>query len=70
MDVSNLLNNNLFIAIIWVAVVAASFGFAAIWMTYLIKIVMNDEEVQEKLRRHRRISEEIMRAEESSHRAA
>ncbi len=60
-----LLQNDLFAAIVWVAAVTVSVVMAITWMVYLIKIVMNDEEIQEKIRRHKRISEEIMRAEQS-----
>ena len=36
-------------------------GLAIFWMTYLIKIVLNDEEVQERIRRIQRQREEKRR---------
>ena len=43
---------------------------AFLWMIYLIKIVLNDEEVQEKIRRIRRRHEEEIRARDDRLRKA
>ncbi len=53
-------NNPMIMALVWVFSVAGCFGLATLWMTYLIKIIMNDYEVQEIIRRHKRISEELL----------
>ncbi len=53
-------NNPMVIALVWVLSVGICFGLASLWMTYLIKIIMNDYEVQEKIKRHKRISEELL----------
>ena len=60
-----LLQNSMFIAIIWIVVLGASMFMASMWMVYLIKIVMNEDEIQEKIRRHKRIGEEIIRAHQN-----
>lgn len=49
----------------WVVLVAAGlFMLAGFWVLYLIKIVMNDEDLQEQLRRRRREREERRREAE------
>ncbi len=53
-------NNPMVVALVWVMSVGMCFGLATLWMTYLIKIIMNDYEIQEKIRRHKRISEELL----------
>ena len=53
-------NNPFITAVVWVLAIAICFGLATIWMTYLIKIIMNDYEIQEKIRRHKRITEELI----------
>lgn len=58
------LQNEFMSALVWVGVVICCCFLGFAWMTYLIKIVMNDDEVQEKIRRHKRITEELMRAQE------
>lgn len=54
------LNNPLIAAVVWVLGIGICLGLATIWMTYLIKIIMNDYEIQEKIRRHKRITEELI----------
>ena len=53
-------SNPMVIALVWVLSVGICFGLAVLWMTYLIKIIMNDYEVQDKIKRHKRISEELL----------
>lgn len=62
----SLLQNPMFIAMVWLVVLLTSFVMGSIWMIYLIKIVMNDDEIQEKIRKHKRINEEIIRAQHSN----
>lgn len=49
-------------------VLAAMLALAWFWMVYLIKIVLNDDHVQEKIRRILREREEKKRAEEDRQR--
>lgn len=61
----SLVQNGMFIAILWIVVLGSSLFMATMWMVYLIKIVMNEDEIQEKIRRHKRIGEEIIRASQN-----
>ncbi len=67
---ATLLQNPMMIAIIWLFVVGAALCMGGIWMIYLMKVVMNDDEIQEKIRRHKRINEEIIRAQQSNNNRA
>ena len=60
------INNDLIGALIWVLVAIVAFGMGFLWMVYLMKVAMNEDEVQEKIRKHKRIGEELMRAQQSS----
>ena len=57
-------NNPMVIALVWVLSIGGCFAFATLWMTYLIKIIMNDYEIQDKIKRHKRISEELLSGRE------
>jgi len=46
----------------WFAVVAGMLFLGSLWVMYLIKVVVNDEDVQERIRRIRRQQEEERRA--------
>ena len=48
----------------WIVVVAVTFCLAFFWVIYLIKLVINDEELQERIRSIRRQLEEERRAME------
>lgn len=67
---ASLLQNPMMTAVIWLVVVALALCMGGIWMLYLMKVVMNDDDIQDKIRRHKRINEEIIRAQQSNNRAA
>ncbi len=46
----------------WMLAMAVTFALAFFWIIYLIKLVINDEELQERIRRIRRQLEEERRA--------
>lgn len=48
----------------WILVWLGTLPIAGLWMCYLIKVVMNDEELQDRIRRIRRQQEEEIRAEQ------
>ena len=42
---AGLLSNPMFIALIWLVVIASAALMGGLWMVYLMKIVMNDDEI-------------------------
>lgn len=46
----------------WICIALLVSGLAYLWIIYLVKIVLNDEKVQEKIRRMMRKREEKRRA--------
>ncbi len=53
----------------WLSMVIAMFFVASVWFSYLIRVVLNDEVVQERKRRRARVRElERRKAEDKANR--
>ena len=53
----------------WLSMVIAMFFIASVWFSYLIRVVLNDEVVQERKRRRARVRElERRKAEDKANR--
>lgn len=59
-----LLANPLVAVLGWCLVLMVCGVMGGLWLIYLIKLALNEDEVQEKIHRHKRIAEEMMRAQE------
>jgi type VI protein secretion system component VasF len=47
--------------LLWFVAVGFCMTFALVWLLYLLKLVENEDEAEEKVRRYQRIAEEILR---------
>ncbi|MBP5232494.1 MAG: hypothetical protein J6333_03725 [Planctomycetes bacterium] len=62
---ATLLHNTAFLMFIWCLIVAICFMLGGLWLAYMIKLAVSEDEIMEKYRRQRRISEEIMHVDHS-----
>lgn len=58
------MQNPLFVVLGWFLVFAFCGIMGGLWLVYLIKLAVNEDEIHEKIQRHKRIAEEMMRARE------
>lgn len=57
-----LANNSMFIILVWFFVLVICTLLSGLWVIYLIKLAVNEDEIQEKIRKHKRIAEEMLRS--------
>lgn len=56
--------DNAALVISWIIIFAICLSLAWLWMVILIRVVLNDEEAKERIRRWQRVQEERIRAQE------
>ena len=61
----SLLHNTAFLMFIWFMIVAVCFMLGGLWLAYMIKLAVSEDDIMEKYRRRRRIAEEITHVDHS-----
>lgn len=57
-------SDGMLLVVIYAGVFSVCAGLGWLWMMYLIKVVLNEEEMQEQIRAQRRLHEELMRMDQ------